>query len=143
MRTRLWGQAPKILAMAHRSRRCRFLNRGRLTLVQIARCLVCDAIDVAQWWRRLQTHVHVMIAARIKATAALGVQAHFFLARQHQIGIPAFFRVRHRDRVDQLLHVGMLGILDHLGDVALFGDGALIQNVDVVARSGTPCSGRA
>ncbi len=82
----------------------------------------------------LQTMVHLVRAAGIEAAAAVGPNAHFFIVGHRNIGAPLLGGVGHRDGVDQGLHVGVLGIVDYLDGVALFGHSALIEQINLVAN---------
>ena len=59
----------------------------------------------------LHTLLHAHRTARIETAAKRALDAHLFLRWQGDAGIPLLCGIGHRDRVDQQLDVGMLGVL--------------------------------
>ena len=91
-----------------------------------------DRINLVQWRLCHQAAIHMEFAARIEATPAVYRTAHFLFRRQVDLALPLHVGVRDRHRLDEQLHVRVLRFVDHLDRIALFSDGALIQNVDLV-----------
>ena len=81
-----------------------------------------------------QATVPVLGAAVIKAAATSNLGARFFIIGQADLRVPFLVWVWHRDGRDQLLDIGMFGILDNPDGFTLLGDRSLVQEVDIIAN---------
>src|SRR5215216_5053127 len=107
------------------------LSRG--LVIKIARGPMGTTINFIKGRLLDQATIHVIGAAGIETAAGIHLAAQLFLAGQGHIGIPLLIRVGDRDGLDQHLHIGMLWILDYPYSVTFFGDGALIENINIIA----------